>query len=93
MRPSYDAREWATATTLPQQLQGTIFVTVHPDHVARAALETVSFVVAVGVNPESTLRAFCGALGEEPPEMCTGRSSVASHISGSGRNAGSPCAY
>jgi hypothetical protein len=31
----------------------------HPDHVARAALETVSFVVAVG---ESTLRAFCGAL-------------------------------
>jgi hydroxymethylpyrimidine pyrophosphatase-like HAD family hydrolase len=65
--------EWATATTLPQQLQGTIFVTVHPDHVARAALETVSFVVAVGVNPESTLRAFCGALGEEPPEMCNGQ--------------------
>jgi hypothetical protein len=46
---------------------------VHPDHVARAALETVSFVVAVGVNPTSTLRAFCGALGEEPPEMCNGQ--------------------
>jgi hydroxymethylpyrimidine pyrophosphatase-like HAD family hydrolase len=65
--------EWSTATTLPQQLQGTIFVTVHPDRVARAALETVSFVVAVGANPISTLRAFCGALGEEPPEMYNGR--------------------
>jgi hypothetical protein len=71
MRPIIS--EWATVTTLPQQLQGTIFVTVHPDHVARAALETVSLVVAVGVNPASTLRAFCGALGEEPPEMCNGQ--------------------
>src|ERR1700730_13331501 len=29
--------EWATAATLPQQLHGTIYVTVHPEHVARAA--------------------------------------------------------
>jgi hypothetical protein len=65
--------EWRTATTLPQQLQGTIFVTVHPEHVARAALETVGFVVAVGVDPAATLCSFCCAVGEDPPEMRAGR--------------------
>jgi phosphoglycolate phosphatase (TIGR01487 family) len=64
--------EWATAVTLPQQLQGTIFVTVHPEHVARAALETVGFVVAVGVDPAATLCSFCCAVGEDPPEMRAG---------------------
>ena len=46
--------EWATVANLPQRLEGTIFVTVHPEHVARAALETVGFVVAVGVDPAAT---------------------------------------
>ena len=64
--------EWATATTLPQQLQGTIFVTVHPEHVARAALESVGFVVAVGVDPAATLCSFCCVVGEDPPEMRAG---------------------
>ena len=65
--------EWATAAaTLPQQLQGTIFVTVHPEHVARAALETVGFVVAVGVDPAATLCSFCSAVGEDPPEIRAG---------------------
>ena len=65
-------REWATAASLPQQLEGTIFVTVHPEHVARAALETVVFVVAVGVDPAATLCSFCCAVGEGPPEMRAG---------------------
>jgi phosphoglycolate phosphatase (TIGR01487 family) len=60
---------WSAAAALLQQLRGTILVTVHPEHVARAALETAAFVVAVGSDPEATLRSFCGALGEEPPEM------------------------
>jgi hypothetical protein len=64
--------EWATAGTLPQLVQGTIFVTVHPEHVARAALETVGLVVAVGMDPAATLCSFCRALGEEPPEMPVG---------------------
>ncbi len=49
--------EWAGAA-LPQQPQGTILATVHPEHVARAALETVAFVVAVGSDPAATLRSF-----------------------------------
>ncbi len=65
--------EWATAATLPQLLRGTIVVTVHPEHVARAALETVAFVVAIGSDPAATLRSFCDALGEDPPEMRDGQ--------------------
>ncbi|MGH6802404.1 MAG: helicase HerA domain-containing protein, partial [Methyloceanibacter sp.] len=65
--------EWATEATLPQRLEGTILVTVHPEHVARAALETVARVVAVGSDPAATLRSFCDALGEDPPEMRDGQ--------------------
>jgi hydroxymethylpyrimidine pyrophosphatase-like HAD family hydrolase len=64
--------EWATAGTLPQLGQGTIFVTVHPEHVSRAALETVSLVFAVAMDPAATLCSFCRALGEDPPEMPVG---------------------
>ena len=65
--------EWATAANLPRRLEGTILVTVHPEHVARAALDTVAFVVAIGSDPAATLRSFCGALGEDPPEMRDGQ--------------------
>jgi phosphoglycolate phosphatase (TIGR01487 family) len=65
--------EWPTSANLPQRLEGTILVTVHPEHVARAALETVALVVAIGSDPAATLRSFCDALGEEPPEMRDGQ--------------------
>jgi hypothetical protein len=45
---------------------------VHPEHVARAALESVDFVVAVGVDPAATLCWFCCVVGEDPPEMRAG---------------------
>ena len=64
--------QWATAANLPQRLEGTILVTVHPEHVARAVLETIALVVAVGPDPAATLRSFCGAVGEDPPEMRDG---------------------
>src|SRR3984893_106906 len=57
------------AVELLRPWNGTILVTVHPEHVARAALETIALVVAVGSDPAATLRAFCGALGEDPPEI------------------------
>ena len=63
--------EWAAAS-LPQRLEGTILVTVHPEHVARAALETIALVFAVGSDPAATLRSVCGALGEDPPDMRDG---------------------
>ncbi|MGH6797208.1 MAG: phosphoglycolate phosphatase, partial [Roseiarcus sp.] len=60
--------DWApAAAALPQQLQGALFVTVHPEHVATAALETVDQLVAVGADPAATIRCFCNALAEAPP--------------------------
>ena len=86
--------EWATAVTLPQQLQGTIYVTVHPEHVARAALESVGLVVAVGMDPAATLCSFCRAVGEDPPEMRAGHIDRVSLTFGSGGNAGcAVCLY
>jgi len=65
--------EWPTAANLPQRLEATILITVHPEHVARAVLETISLVVAVGSDPAATLRSFCGAVDEDPPEMRDGQ--------------------
>ncbi|MGA7384679.1 MAG: HAD-IIB family hydrolase [Methylocella sp.] len=59
---------WAAEANLPQRLEGTILVTVHPEHVARPALEAVALAVAVGSDPAATLRSFWGALGEDPPD-------------------------
>lgn len=44
--------------TMPQQLHSTIYVTVHPDHVSRAALQSVRVVLAVGRDPLQTMAAF-----------------------------------
>jgi hydroxymethylpyrimidine pyrophosphatase-like HAD family hydrolase/energy-coupling factor transporter ATP-binding protein EcfA2 len=45
-------------TVLPGQLDNVIFVTVHPDHVARAALDLVRTVLLVGRDPQATIEAF-----------------------------------
>ena len=45
--------EWAATANLPQQLEATIFVTVHPEHVARAASRLIALVVAVGPDSRS----------------------------------------
>jgi hydroxymethylpyrimidine pyrophosphatase-like HAD family hydrolase len=54
---------WSPAsTTIPQALEGTILVTVHPDHVSAAALGGVNAVIAVGRSPRQSLRSFAEAL-------------------------------
>ena len=57
------------AMTLPQQLEGMILITVHPESVAKALLNAVDLVLAVGESPERTIGDFCEAVGERPPEM------------------------
>jgi hypothetical protein len=54
---------------LSPELEGVLLVTVHPEHVAPGFLALVDVVVAVGPSPETTLRSFCRALGEEPPAL------------------------
>jgi hypothetical protein len=52
---------------LPQELRGFLWMTVHPDMVARPVLRTVGAVVAVGNEPAATLEGFAAAAGIEPP--------------------------
>jgi hydroxymethylpyrimidine pyrophosphatase-like HAD family hydrolase len=48
----------------PQRLGETVFVTVHPDHLAPLALKMVDLVIAVGPSPDITLRKFADAIGQ-----------------------------
>jgi HAD superfamily hydrolase (TIGR01484 family) len=55
---------WDPASlTLPQELSGILLITVHPDHIARAALSPVDVVVAVGEGPDQTIRSVQKTLG------------------------------
>jgi HAD superfamily hydrolase (TIGR01484 family) len=58
-----------TTVTLPQQLEGMILITVHPESIAQALLASVDLVLAVGEAPDRTIRAFCEAVGETAPEF------------------------
>jgi hydroxymethylpyrimidine pyrophosphatase-like HAD family hydrolase len=61
---------WHPATlTLPQRLAGLIMITVHPDSVARALLNAVDLLLAVGESPERTIAAFCETVDEDCPKM------------------------
>jgi hypothetical protein len=42
----------------------TIFVTVHPDHLAPLVLSTVDIVIAVGPSPDKTLKKFADSIGQ-----------------------------
>jgi len=57
--------EWEPArTALPGELTSLLFVTVHPDHVSRAALALVDTVVIVGRDASTTVDALARAQGQ-----------------------------
>jgi hypothetical protein len=53
------------AAVLPQNLQETILVTVHPDHLVPEILSPIDVVVAIGHTPEKTLGDFALATGQK----------------------------
>jgi HAD superfamily hydrolase (TIGR01484 family) len=55
--------------SVPYELRGTLAITVHPESVARAVLERVDLVLAVGEHPDETLRRFGEASGRTPPTL------------------------
>jgi hypothetical protein len=57
------------AKALPPQMKGLLFITVHPDQVAPAALTGVDSVLAVGPEPAGTLAQVCKALREPLPAL------------------------
>lgn len=57
--------EWSHGgRALPQQLGETVFVTVHPDHLAPSVLSLIDTVIAVGHSPDRTLKQFAEATGQ-----------------------------
>jgi hydroxymethylpyrimidine pyrophosphatase-like HAD family hydrolase/energy-coupling factor transporter ATP-binding protein EcfA2 len=57
--------DWEPATlTLSQKSSSMIFITVHPDQVAKSVLRDIDLVVALGENPAETLRLFGKGRGE-----------------------------
>jgi HAD superfamily hydrolase (TIGR01484 family) len=55
------------SVAIPQVLDSAILITVHPDHISRAALEAADTILAVGDEPQKTIAAFCSAVGEPLP--------------------------
>jgi hypothetical protein len=65
LHSSWDSAE----LTVPQNMPGTLMITVHPESVAPAALSVVDLVIAVGEAPERTLANFSRAIGQQPPAL------------------------
>ncbi|HZR69984.1 MAG TPA: HAD family hydrolase [Burkholderiales bacterium] len=64
----------------PQLLSESLFLTVHPDRLARSVLASIDVVVAVGSSPDRTLREFTATRGLPPVELpgpCTAKDCVA----------------
>jgi hypothetical protein len=59
---------WAPApVTLPKEMHGMIFITVHPNRVSPIILSSVDVVIAVGESPEQTICTFSQTLSQSPP--------------------------
>jgi hydroxymethylpyrimidine pyrophosphatase-like HAD family hydrolase len=60
---------WGTASPPGAlgELHNMLLVTVHPEHVSREVLGGVDLVIAIGKEPERTLRTFAEALGQPAP--------------------------
>ena len=56
-----------SAQTLPQELERTLVITVHPTEVSPALLSRIDVIVAVGAAPAETIRELCQATGRAMP--------------------------
>lgn len=53
---------------IPKEMSGMLYITVHPDAIAPALLEAVDVLLAIGREPEKTIRLFCATVGLPEPE-------------------------
>jgi energy-coupling factor transporter ATP-binding protein EcfA2 len=49
--------------------KGILYITVHPESVARSVLETVNSVLVVGENPEGKIQDFCSVIDRPVPPL------------------------
>jgi HAD superfamily hydrolase (TIGR01484 family) len=60
--------EWTPATAgIAEELNNLILITVHPEQIAHAALQSMETVVAVGPAPHKVIKAFAAAVGVAVP--------------------------
>lgn len=60
---------WAPAdASVPRSLYGLAMITVHPNHVSKAALSLAGLAIAIGKAPARTLGELAQALGEPVPD-------------------------
>ncbi|HLY65291.1 MAG TPA: HAD hydrolase family protein, partial [Chloroflexota bacterium] len=62
-----------TSLALPNDFQGVMLVTVHVDRVAPAALGGLTTAIAVGHDPDHTLRTVAKGIGEPSPRKIGGQ--------------------
>jgi hypothetical protein len=55
--------------SLPADFTGVIFVTVHPDSVSPAALQSVETIIALGDHAPNVIADFCRMLKLQPPAL------------------------
>ena len=55
------------AKLLPDEIPAAIFITVHPEAILPAVLETVAVVIALGDGAPDVIAAYCEAVGLEAP--------------------------
>lgn len=55
--------------SIPQELYGMMFVTVHPDHLARTILSEIKIIIAIGESSNQAIHAFSEILGQVPPPI------------------------
>jgi hydroxymethylpyrimidine pyrophosphatase-like HAD family hydrolase len=62
--------DWAPASAaVPQELQGLMMITVHPDRVAPAILASVDMILAIGDAPHQTIQTFSKTIGHKAPKV------------------------
>ncbi|MBV8578585.1 MAG: HAD hydrolase family protein, partial [Acetobacteraceae bacterium] len=61
--------DWDPGALVPDELEGFLFVTVHPDRLSDRALACVDRMLVIGKDPETAASAFCRPRGLRcPPE-------------------------
>jgi HAD superfamily hydrolase (TIGR01484 family) len=59
---------WVPAPAmLPASLGGMVLITVHPNYVANAALQSIDTLIAIGKDSQSTIKEFAQGVGIEAP--------------------------
>jgi hypothetical protein len=46
-----------------------IYITVHPEHVARTVLDTIDTIVTLGEDPWGTIQRYCHTIHISPPDL------------------------